>query len=281
MRKRPLAERTQLLLFFPLTLIAWAIWWPQAANRLGLLSWTVPVQSPLNFLTVWAPGLAAMLVSALVAGGSGVSALFSSLRRWRLPVVWYLLALLFEPLRWAVAFTVDRIAGQSYELGGPPILQALGPSAAFMAPVALLLTLPNALGEELGWRAFALPRLQQWKGPLVASLVLGLFWGVWHVPMWIAGRAGDPAWLTLMLMAVNMVPMTVLYTFLFNRTGGSLPLVCLFHASSAIKGYLLPSLPTATQVTLLWLAAAGVVVFGGFLRRAVAAREPAASREAA
>ena len=84
----------------------------------------------------------------------------------------------------------------------------------------------------------------------------------------------------LLQIAVNMIPLTILFTFLFNRTGGSLPLVVLFHASSAIKGYLCPRLPTISEVVILWLAAACVVAAGGFLRRPVAVRETAPAGEA-
>ena len=148
-----------------------------------------------------------------------------------------------------------------------------------MAPVALVLTLPNALGEELGWRAFALPRLQRARGPLVASLILGRFWGFWHIPMWVAVRSAEPHWLPILVL--NMVPLAVLFTVLFNRTNGSLRLVCLFHASSAIKGYLLPKLPTITEAVILWLVAALAVVLGSFLRRPAEADQDDASNQAA
>ncbi|MGE5175115.1 MAG: CPBP family intramembrane glutamic endopeptidase [Hyphomicrobiales bacterium] len=261
----PPSERAQLIRFFALTLIAWTVWGPQAAHRLGLLGWTVPPQSPLNLITVWAPGLAAMGVAWRVARKQGVSDLWVRLRLWRVPAPWYVFALCFEPLRWLLALAIDRLTGQSYPLGGIPIVRALGPAAAAMAPVALLLTLPNALGEELGWRAFALPRLMRARGPLVASVILGLFWGLWHVPMWIAFRSAEPSLLPIALLVASMVPFTVLFTWLWLRTGGSLLLVCFFHASSAMKGYLLPKLPTLTEVAVLWIVAAAVSVV--WLRR--------------
>ena len=145
-------------------------------------------------------------------------------------------------------------------------MSAFGASAAFMVPVALVFTLPNSLGEELGWRAFALPRLQQCHGPLVASVMLGLFWGFWHTPMWVAWRSGEQSWWPILLMVVNMVPVAIVFTWLFNATKGSLLLVCVYHASMAAKGYLFPKLPTITEVVILWLLAFLVIVRGGFLR---------------
>jgi membrane protease YdiL (CAAX protease family) len=260
-------ERFQIPVFFALTLFAWVIWVPQALRRYDLIGWAPSQQSPLNFLTVWSPGLAAMLVTALVLGRSHVSGLFRTLGTWRVAAWWYLFAILFEPLKWGAAYLIDRATGHTYALGQAPLIRYAGAAAAFMVPVALVSTLPNALGEELGWRAFALPRLQARRGPLIASVILGLFWGFWHIPMWLTWQSSDAVWLSILLMLLSMVPAAILFTWLFNATGGSLLLVCLFHASTAMKGYLLPRLPSQTEVILLWVVAAVVVLRGGFLRR--------------
>jgi len=263
MRTTRLSPSLEVACFFLLSLLAWAVSVPQALHRLGALDWTVPLRSPLNLLIVWAPGLAAIALSLHIGRGKGVAGLFAPIATWRVPLVWYAFAALYHPAAWLAALGIDRLGGRSYELGGVPLFEALGTSAASLAPAALVLTLPNALGEELGWRGFALGRLQRLGGPLAASVILGLFWGLWHVPMWIAQRAAAPAWLPIGLMAVNLVPTTVLFTLLFNHTRGSLLLACLFHASATLKGYLLPRLPTLTETVLLWLVAAVAVAAGG------------------
>ena len=268
-------DRFLLPLFFALSLIAWVIWGPQAAHHYGYLVWAPSLKSPLNALTVWSPGLAALLLTRLALGRGGAGALFRQLLRWRVGAVWYLFALFYEPVKWSVAYGADRLLGQTYPLGTAPLLSAFGPAAAFMIPVAILFTLPNSLGEELGWRAFALPRLQERRGPLLASVVLGLFWGFWHIPMWLAWAKSDPSWLSILIMVLNMVPLAVLFTWLYNRTGGSLLLVCLFHASTAAKGYLLPRLPTLTETGVLWLTAIVVVALGGLRLARSVPLEPA------
>jgi membrane protease YdiL (CAAX protease family) len=263
--------------FFALSLFAWVIWVPQAAQRLGAPVWAPSLKSPLNVLTVWSPGLAAMLIVWRMSGGPGVAALFRPLASWRVPVRWYLLALMLEPAKWLVAFWIDRLAGQSYEMGPTLLAQTFGSAAAFMIPVAIVFTLPNALGEELGWRAFALPRLQERHGALAASVILGLFWGIWHIPMWAAFRSSEPDWLPILLMVINMIPVAIVLTWLFNRTGGSLLIVCLYHASIANKGYLLPRLPTLTEAALMWLVAVLVVMAGGVPRFAAQRAEDRSS----
>ncbi len=265
-------DRRHLCAFFALSLFAWVIWVPQAARHLGAGIWAPGMQSPLNALTVWSPGLAAMLLAGRAGGKAGVAALFRSLGVTRLPLRWYAAAILLEPARWALALGIDRLAGRTYELGPSLLTKTLG-AAAFMIPVAVVFTLPNSLGEELGWRAWALPRLQRWRGPLLASVLLGLFWGFWHLPMWVAWGAGAPSAPSLLLMLVNMVPAAIVYTWLYNRTGGSLLIVCLFHAASANKGYFLPRLPTLTEAALLWVIAIVIVVAKG-LRMPAAALSP-------
>lgn len=259
----PAADRRRIPLFFLLSLFAWVIWVPQAARTLGAEIWAPGPQSPLNALTVWSPGLAAMLLAGRAGGKAAVGALFRQLGVRRLHWRWYAAALLLEPARWALALGIDRLLGQSYELGPAVLAKTFSGAAAFMIPVAVVFTLPNALGEELGWRAWALPRLQRWRGPLAASLALGLFWGFWHLPMWIAWAKGTPSAPGLLLALVNMVPAAIVYTWLYNRTGGSLLLVCLLHAASANKGYFLPKLPTLTEAALLWAVAAVIVAARG------------------
>lgn len=263
MRPATFVDRHQLVIFFAVSLFAWTIWMPQAALRLGLANWAPSQQSPVNALTVWSPGIAAIVLTALTLGKGSVGALFRPLLCWRVGIGWYLFAMLFEPVKWVLAFGVDRLVGFSYELGAVPLRSSFGSAAAFMVPVALVFTLPNSLGEELGWRAYALPRLQEKHGALPASVFLGLFWGVWHVPMWVAWAKGGLSAQSLLIMAVSMVPVAVLFTWLFNRTGQSLLLACLFHASMAAKGYLTPRLPTLTETAIVWTVAIAVVALGG------------------
>jgi membrane protease YdiL (CAAX protease family) len=197
------------------------------------------------------------------SGAQGVKALLRSLSVWRISLMWYLIALLLEFGLWGVAFLIDRVLGHHHEMTPGVLQNAFGSSAAFMIPIAVIFTLPNALGEELGWRAFALPRLQERYGALAASVVLGLFWGFWHVPAWIAWRSTEPLLLPVLLMVINTIPSAILFTWLFNRTRSSLLIVVLYHASMANKGYFLPNQPTSTETVLHWFVAVLIVLAGG------------------
>jgi uncharacterized protein len=89
----------------------------------------------------------------------------------------------------------------------------------------------SAGGEEIGWRGFALPHLQADRSALGASIVLGVVWGVWHLPLYLTGADSRPlslfaAWVLITVAA------SVIYTSIYNGTGGSLLIVVLFHAAS-------------------------------------------------
>ena len=112
------------------------------------------------------------------------------------------------------------------------------------------------LGEEVGWRGFALPRLQMRHSPLVASLLLSVVWGLWHVPLHLQGvyhgifPDGLPG---ILLRIVTTIPTTVLFTWCFNRTRGNLWLVVLLHtAVNNTAGFWLP-------VTVGMYAAMGIM----------------------
>ena len=97
----------------------------------------------------------------------------------------------------------------------------------------------------------------------MASVLLGLFWGFWHMPGWVAwGTVELSAW-PLIQKCVHMIPAAVVFTWLYNGSRESLLLVCLHHASIAARWYLLPSLPTSTEKTISWVIAIVVVVAAG------------------
>lgn len=81
-------------------LLAWSIWVPQALERFGLVGWAPSLRPPINALTVWAPGLAAMLTIYRRSGCKAIGGLFSQLKQWRVGVKWYIVALFLEPMRW-------------------------------------------------------------------------------------------------------------------------------------------------------------------------------------
>lgn len=253
-------KRFQLPLFFLLCLvISWTVWIPQAVTRLSNTQTPVAGGSPLNMLAVWAPALSAILLSRVMDGKAGLRALFHRLRRWRVAIHWYLFILLYPAAIWFLARAIDALFGRSFEFT-IPILTYFPPQQAYMVAVALVFAFPNTLGEELGWRGFALPRLQAKYNALVSSIMLGLFWAVWHIPMWLAN---DTMGLDLLRSVLTITTYAIIFTWIHNNTGGSVLLAWLFHASTTITQYILQIPLTLTDDMVRWGVAILVVVMAG------------------
>jgi membrane protease YdiL (CAAX protease family) len=108
-----------------------------------------------------------------------------------------------------------------------------------IVPIGLLIWLLGALPEEYGWRGFALPRLMESNNPLVASLILGLVWGLWHLPLHFISTTTQyviPIW----EYVLQTIILAVIYTWLFLGTKGSILIAGLFHAAGNITGAVVP-----------------------------------------
>jgi membrane protease YdiL (CAAX protease family) len=143
----------------------------------------------------------------------------------------------------------------------PRELFAAGPWPLLPFVFVQTLLLSSPMGEEPGWRGFALPRLQARLGALGASLVLGVLWGLWHLPL--ALTSGDPTAGTFSgWYLLGITGEAVLYTWLFNSTGGSLLLVLLLHAAMSITGLFLAATDgnAVIGVALTWLAVLAILL---------------------
>jgi membrane protease YdiL (CAAX protease family) len=127
----------------------------------------------------------------------------------------------------------------------------------------------SALGEELGWRGFALPRMQAYDSALKASLVIGILWGSWHLPLWLIGdRVTSDQLVRPLLLAV--IASSVICTRLYNNTGGSLLIIVLYHAAINLPITMLitplgsqQTQPLLIYVALTVIAAAAMVIATG------------------
>lgn len=186
-----------------------------------LLSWPaslVPGENAiLEILSTAGPTLAAVIVMAAIGSSEN---LFARLVQWRAGVIWYAVAILGPFLLAFIALAVVLLLRDA-----PSNIVQQMPWAAL--PAIALGRLLNNVWEELGWRGFALPMLQSRYSALVASLILGILWGVWHIPLFVSGAM--PAELPIVAFFVEIVAISVVYTWIYNNTGGSLLFVTLFH----------------------------------------------------
>jgi len=257
-------KRYQILLFFLLTLAtSWAIWiLATVAKIYGGTSVLAP-EGLIGGMARWLPGLVAILLSFIIFGKSGIGNLFQPIRIWRVGLFWYIFALLFQIIVFYGGKVIDTLLGNFYEVTSP-LYSVYGAQATLMAPMVVLFAFPGAFAEELGWRGYVLPRLQNRFTALLSSIVVAIFWGAWHIPLLIYfGDLGVNDYAGYALAVVNFIPVAIIYSWIYNNTQGSLLLVTLFHIGQQLSNNLLGALPTATDEILVWIVALVMIIIEG------------------
>ena len=228
--------------------ISWTLWLPlvvsgdDSPSGIGFL---------LTLLATLVPSTVAIVLVAVVHGKAGVRKLLRRFRIWRVNVGWWVAVVLLSTLA-LVAVGLSVLFG-----GDSPDVDVTIPGAVFLF---LVFIFPgSAGGEEIGWRGFALPHLQADRSALGASIVLGVAWGVWHLPLYLTGADSRPlslfaAWVLIAVAA------SVIYTAIYNGTGGSLLIVVLFHAASNLFLTVFLVDPFEGQITRPFLIYVAVVV---------------------
>jgi membrane protease YdiL (CAAX protease family) len=255
-----LLARHPLVSFFVLAYaFSWTVWtpWVLGEDGAGLLPIKLSglASGLLNASAILAgPTLAALIVTAATEGREGVRRLLGRLVLWRVGVRWYLFALLGVPL--IMLLGTMAYSGQLPnlgKLGGPSYL------LSYLVSFVLVTVLGGPLFEEIGWRGFALPRMERLQGPLLASLVLGVLWALWHlpeflVPSWAASSGGGGV-VGITLFTLTAVTFTIVITWVFNNTRGSLLLAILVHSSidafSGTLGAIFPAKALASVFPLM------------------------------
>ena len=218
--------------------------------------------------------VAALVATGIVDGRAGIRTLLRRFLIWRVGLRWYVVVLLGAAVVDLTAIALHVVFGGAVPDFAQPFATRIFPPGTSLWLAAPLFLLFNVLanGEEIGWRGYALPRLQARHGALVASVVIGVGSAFWHVPKFLtAGSAQDySAWLFI----VDSVAKAVLLTWVFNSTRGSLLMVTLLHASMNTSSVFLPMLPAATgeahpiaiSIGLHAVAAVAVVLATGAAR---------------
>jgi membrane protease YdiL (CAAX protease family) len=199
-RFRGLIARHQLISFFALAyLISWSLWGLSALGG-GRVVFLLGGLGPL---------ISAVVVTRL--SGRSLRQWLRTLLVWRVSPGYYAVVLLLPIAIYALINVILALLGRELDLS--PLL-TLGPG--YLGTFLMVATVGGGL-EEPGWRGFALPHLERQRSPLVATLLVGLAWGVWHVPLY--GPAG---------FVVPLI-LAFFYTWIYNRTG-SILLCLLLHA---------------------------------------------------
>lgn len=236
--------------------ISWLGWMPAVLGSHAIAPFDAPSFQFLLILPAVAPALAAAIVTRQVYGRAHVEKLFQALFQWRAGVRWYLVALL-APL--ALLLLAQGI---TKGFGLPVTRPAFQGDVFSLAFSAFVLSLFSNPWEEAGWRGFALPHLQKRYTAVTATLIVGVLWGVWHLPLffWKDNPISQyPFWPWF----IGTVAGAFLYTWLYNSTRGSLLLPSLFHVALNTFGVVVSGVSILALAFLYVLAAIVLVmVFG-------------------
>jgi uncharacterized protein len=242
-------------------LLAFGLTW--AYELPALLLWHVNYYGPWMAPAFFGPTLSALLMTAVLEGKPGIGRLLRGYTLWRVGLRWYLVVLLGIPA--LILLSALTVPGNVATFRAPASLFLL----TYVLFYLVFLAFSGPLGEEAGWRGFALPRLQHRYGPLAGTLILGVLWGLWHLPLglFIPGFNGaGTGFLGISLPFVEFVIFAIalrfLITWVFNNVRGSLLLVLLLHTSYNAGFFLLLSLVRLVNVNvyLIFVAAAVLII---------------------
>lgn len=256
----PVPLSTFLLLTFG---SAWLVWSPLLIAE--YLHLTLPVPSiVLITLGTFAPTITALFLTWKYVGRAELRRLLGRVLIWRVSPIWYVIAIAGPAVVMLLAMGIHVLLG-----GTAPDYVPFGARWLIVAVnFVLVLLIGGPLGEEFGWRGFALPSLEARIRQPWDSIILGLIWTVWHLPLFFVSDSvqhGTPFW----LFALLTVPLTILITWVYHGSSDSLLLVMLFHAAvNTWSGPLMISPESAGStrpfflvVILTWVVAVLVIIF--------------------
>ncbi|MDZ4312732.1 MAG: type II CAAX endopeptidase family protein [Cypionkella sp.] len=256
-------HRHQTPLFFALSLVlSWVAFVPFYNSGGESIPWFT-----------FGPAVAAILITALASGWRGIRDLLAAAVRWRVGAIWYGVALGLPFGAQLASVLLNPVVGSA-----EPDWNAIPPAGQMLPMILIYAVFSGPVGEEIGWRGFALPRLLARYSALTASLILGAVWAVWHLPLILVDDFTAYG-------ALMPVIAAIVFTWVFQNSSGSVLLAILMHIShqNSVR-YLGRVYNDADQVQQQWigvviwaLTVAMILVFNG--TRSFLARSAPAVRE--
>jgi len=211
-------------------------------------------------VTSCSPTLAALLVVLIYPGAGGLRSVFKQLGMWRVPAIWYVIALIGPVLLLLAAKALNAA-----RLGTVPTQWMVLPS--FSGPGGLAFIIFGSLfAEEPGWRGFAQPRLQARCGALATSVFIGLLWSTWH--LWyvvLPGGLSNVSGIDAVATYIRLTSTAVIYAWMYNQTDGNLFIAMIAHFGHNLAASLIPTAADGGQqhliIALLYFIGAMIVVF--------------------
>jgi len=266
------SEARSLVLYFLIAYgFTWLFWISEALAARGLLGSSILVDfllGPHN-PAAWGPFVSAILLTFWYKKGRGVIGLLKKGVDYGFAKVWWIPTILLCPIIIGGALLTAILAGESI----PELYWISSPFLIVVNFVVILLT-GGPLQEEFGWRGYALPRLQSRFNALVSSIILGFMWGLWHLPYFFIATEITYAY-GIIPQIFTAILLSILLTWLFNNTGGSILVSLIFHNMFNLSNDMFPALKTqvGSPFFLIFFIAAVIAVVAIWGRKRLV-REP-------
>lgn len=246
----------RLIAFF---LVTYAITWPCFISVAKVFPPSTVLGQALLLVGTFSPSFVAVWLTAL-EGRRATGELLGRVFLWRVGWQWYLFAAGYIAVIKLIASLIHRVI--------TGVWPRFGHEAWYVIVIALIFSSPVQAGEEIGWRGYALPHLAERMGLAAASILVGVIWALWHLPLFFLHEA-DTYHQSFVLFTAQVTAISVTMAWLYARTGGSLLLTMVLHAAVNNTKDIVPSAtPGGTNifglhgtlvawltVGLLWLCA--------------------------
>jgi len=222
--EKPTARRFLIRFFLFTYVVTWMCWavWAASSGATPASAWLPGLRMLVFLLGVFAPAIVAVWLTARHEGREGVRSLLHRLIQWRVGLRWYLFAVTyFIAIKLAAALLHRLLAGE---------WPRFNTTSWYIIIAGIVFSTPVQAGEEIGWRGYALPRLAERFGLGLGSIVLGIIWAAWHLPLFFIPET-DTTGQSFPVYLLAVTALSVAIAWLYARTGGSLMLAMLMHAS--------------------------------------------------
>jgi len=236
----PVRSLQAIFAFFAITFVwTWSLWWLASLTKAA----SPGLSGALFLASAFGPGLAAILTILVFEGVSGFRHWSKACLNWRIVWQWYALAILVPPLIMCTALAFQASIG-----GTLPSLPNTSAVLAALVQFPLVLIFGGPLGEEFGWRGYALPRLSERVGWRWAGLIVGGVWALWHIPLLLMVGTAQ-ADLPMGLFIASTLALSVVMARLSVNTGFSVLPAILLHSVINWCSMLLPIMPRGGDAT--------------------------------
>ena len=257
-------KRKPFLFFFVTFAYSWLLWLPSILSGLGVeIPFDVTVYTAVMVpIGAFAPMLAALTLIFRERQREGVKAFFRKAFEFKVKPLYYIIAFTLPIIIHALAHYLAPIMG--LEVANTLFPTDLPVSPIIMAiPYFFLMLLIGGGQEEFGWRGYAQQPMQERFGVVPASLLIGLIWGFWHLPLWVMPGDGHSTYpfIAFLIMTTSI---SIVYAWIFNSSGKKLIIAIIFHAMNNTAAPLIPFLrmEDGKPETAYWIYAGVNVVFG-------------------